>query len=157
VTQILLGSLLLSAIHAFIPNHWIPLVAIARAEGWRRSETLAITAISGLAHVSSTILIGVVAGRLGQELASRYAAAAAVVAPSVLIGLGVVYLALDVAARRRHHHGFEPGERKGRLSALAGRIPLRRHVLLPASRSRRTLRRRPRMAGSPSSLSCISW
>jgi hypothetical protein len=116
VTQILLGSLLLSAIHAFIPNHWIPLVAIARAEGWSRSEALAITAISGLAHVTSTILIGVAAGLLGQELANRYAAAAAVVAPSVLIGLGVVYLALDVAGRRRHHHGFEAGVPKGRLS-----------------------------------------
>jgi hypothetical protein len=87
LTQILLGSLLLSAIHALIPNHWIPLVAIGRAEGWSRSETLAFTGITGLAHVTSTILIGVVVGLLGHELSTRYAAVASVVAPAVLIGL----------------------------------------------------------------------
>jgi hypothetical protein len=119
VTQILLGSLLLSAIHAFIPNHWIPLVAIGRAEGWTRSETLATTAIAGLAHVTSTILIGVVAGLLGQELSTRYAAVTAVVAPSILIGLGALYLALDVAGRRRHHHALEAKERKRSLSRFS--------------------------------------
>ena len=90
MTQILLGSLLLSAIHALIPNHWIPLVAIGRAEGWRRSETLAVTAITGLAHVTSTILIGIVAGLLGYELSTRYSSLTAIMAPLILIGLGVV-------------------------------------------------------------------
>jgi hypothetical protein len=122
LTQILLGSLLLSAIHALIPNHWIPLVAIGRAEKWRRSETLAITAISGIAHVTSTILIGIVAGLLGHELSTRYAAVTSVVAPVILIGLGVIYLALDVAGRRRHHHRFEvrkPGSKVSRFSLVA--------------------------------------
>ena len=68
MTQLLIGSLLLSSIHALIPNHWIPLVAIGRAQGWSRSETLVITGISGLAHVISTILIGVIVGLLGHRL-----------------------------------------------------------------------------------------
>jgi nickel/cobalt exporter len=106
VTQILLGSLLLSATHASIPNHWIPLVSIGRAEGWSRSETLAITGISGLAHVISTIAIGLLAGLLGHGLSSRHSLLASVLAPSVLAGLGIVYLALDVTARRRHRHGL---------------------------------------------------
>jgi len=119
LTQILLGSLLLSAIHAFIPNHWIPLVAIGRAEGWSRSETLAITGITGLAHVTSTILIGIVAGFLGHELSTRYAAVASVVAPSILIGFGVVYLLMDVAGRRHHHHHFETRERGSKASRFS--------------------------------------
>ena len=119
MTQILLGSLLLSAIHALIPNHWIPLVAIGRAEGWNRSETLTITGITGLAHVTSTILIGVVVGLLGYELSTRYASVTSVMAPLVLIGLGVVYLALEVAGRSRHHHHFETGEQTGKISRVS--------------------------------------
>ncbi len=122
MTQVLLGSLLLSATHAFIPNHWIPLVAIGRAEGWSRSETLAITGITGLAHVISTILIGVLVGLLGHGLSTRHSLVASVVAPSVLVGLGVVYLALDVTARRRHRHHFATvgrGKKVSRFSIVA--------------------------------------
>jgi hypothetical protein len=114
LTQILLGSLLLSAIHAFIPNHWIPLVAIGRSEGWSRPETLTFTGITGLAHVTSTILIGVVAGLLGHELSTRYSAMASVVAPAVLIGLGLIYLALEFTGRRHSHSHFEtPAPERG--------------------------------------------
>jgi hypothetical protein len=119
LTQILLGSLLLSAIHALIPNHWIPLVAIGRAQGWSRSETLAFTGITGLAHVTSTILIGVVAGLLGYGLSTRYSEVASVVAPAVLIGLGVIYLVFEVIGRRRRHHHFETSERGGTVSRFS--------------------------------------
>jgi hypothetical protein len=118
LTQILLGSLLLSAIHALIPNHWIPLVAIGRAEGWSRAETLATTAIAGLAHVLSTILIGIAAGLLGRELATRYASLATVVAPSILVGLGCFYLISDIAGRSHHHH-FETPTRRSDASRLS--------------------------------------
>lgn len=119
MTQILLGSLLLSAIHALIPNHWIPLVAIGRAEGWSRSETLTITGITGLAHVTSTILIGVVVGLLGYELSTRYSSVTSVMAPLVLIGLGGVYLVLEFAGRRRQHHHFETPERGSTVSRVS--------------------------------------
>jgi hypothetical protein len=119
LTQILLGSLLLSAIHALIPNHWIPLVAVGRAQGWSRSETLAFTGITGLAHVTSTILIGVVAGLLGYELSTRYSVVASVVAPAVLIGLGIVYLVLEVLGRRRRHHHFATPARGGTVSRFS--------------------------------------
>jgi hypothetical protein len=32
--DLLAGSILLSIIHAAIPNHWIPVVMIGRAEKW---------------------------------------------------------------------------------------------------------------------------
>lgn len=56
--QIILGSILLTVIHAFVPNHWIPLLAIGKVEHWSRRETLSATAIAGLALTLSTIIIG---------------------------------------------------------------------------------------------------
>jgi len=51
--QIFLGSLLLSVIHALIPNHWIPLIAISKAEKWTIKETLFATFITGFSHMIS--------------------------------------------------------------------------------------------------------
>ena len=37
--QILTGSILISVLHAIIPNHWLPVLAIGRKEGWSLAET----------------------------------------------------------------------------------------------------------------------
>jgi hypothetical protein len=117
--QVLLGSFLLSVVHACIPNHWIPLVAIGRTERWGRSEALLFTAIVGLAHASSTIFIGILVGLLGYELSARYSAITSIAAPSLLIFLGIVYLVWDLAARRRHHHHLEKADRGNKTSKLS--------------------------------------
>jgi hypothetical protein len=117
--QVLLGSFLLSVVHACIPNHWIPLVVIGRAERWGRSEALLFTTVVGLAHASSTILIGILVGLLGYELSARHSAITSIAAPSLLIALGVVYLVWDLAARRRHRHHFEQAGRGNKTSKLS--------------------------------------
>jgi hypothetical protein len=92
--QIALGSILLSLIHALIPNHWIPLVAIGRTEKWSRSETLVATGIAGFAHTASTVIIGIIVGSVGYELSGRYSSLVTIVGPSILVLLGTVYLVL---------------------------------------------------------------
>jgi hypothetical protein len=119
LTQIVFGSLLLSSIHAAIPNHWLPLVAVAKAQQWARSETLLITAVAGFAHVSSTVLIGILVGLLGYRLSTDYASITSIVAPAILIGLGVIYLILDLAARRHRHVHIEQGDRGRRVSRFS--------------------------------------
>ena len=56
--SIIIGSLLISLLHAVIPNHWLPVLAIGKKEGWSLAETSRITFIAGMAHVISTIIIG---------------------------------------------------------------------------------------------------
>ncbi|MCH8028150.1 MAG: hypothetical protein IID63_08520 [candidate division Zixibacteria bacterium] len=102
--QLIIGSLLLSVVHAAIPNHWIPLVALGRTENWSKKETLVITAITGFAHTASTIIIGVFVGFLGYELSTRYFSIISVVAPAILIGLGIIYVIADFYGGHHHHH-----------------------------------------------------
>lgn len=117
--QILIGSFVLSIVHASIPNHWIPLVAIGKAENWSRREVLWITAIVGGAHTISTILIGIIIGLLGYKLSSGYELVRRVIAPLILIVLGVIYLILD---QKGHHHGklseINPVSRKSKLAII---------------------------------------
>jgi nickel/cobalt transporter (NicO) family protein len=102
--QIFLGSLLLSLIHALIPHHWIPIIAISKTEKWTTKEAIFATFITGLSHMISTIVIGIIVGFVGIKLAESYNAITSIVAPSILLVIGIIYLILDFRAGHHHHH-----------------------------------------------------
>lgn len=110
LAQILLGSLVLSVIHAVIPNHWMPLVAVGKAENWSRQEIWWATAWTGAAHTASTILIGLVIGFFGYKLAANYEFVTRVVAPLILISLGLVYFIADVSGKSVGHRHLSSHE-----------------------------------------------
>ena len=100
---------MLCVIHASIPNHWVPLIALGKAEGWTRGQTLWSTAIAGFAHMLSTIIIGIIVGFIGYKLADAYELIAEIVAPSILVILGIVYIAMDRMHAHHHHLRESPG------------------------------------------------
>jgi nickel/cobalt exporter len=100
--QIFIGSLLLSLIHALIPNHWIPLIAISKTEKWTQYQTLWATLITGFSHTLSTIAIGIIIGLIGYRLSASYSIISTVAAPVILTCLGFIYVILDI--RHGHHH-----------------------------------------------------
>ena len=102
--QILIGSLILSTIHALIPNHWLPLIAVGKTEKWTQNQTLLATIITGVAHTLSTIIIGILVGLAGFKLSASYSVISETIAPAILIGLGMIYVILDF---RHHHHHHE--------------------------------------------------
>lgn len=99
--QLLLGILLLGFVHALIPNHWLPLVAVAKAENWSKKDVTKIAFLSALAHVSGTVLLGIVLGNVGQTLAHRYDDYVHVIAPVLLIVFGLIYFTINLP---HHHH-----------------------------------------------------
>ena len=105
--QIFLGSLLLSIIHSSIPNHWLPLIAISKSENWSRKETMAATAIAGFSHTTSTILIGMLVGLLGFKLSENYEPVVRIIAPGVLIALGIIYNFTGMKHSHSHFHDAE--------------------------------------------------
>jgi len=116
--QIVSGSLLLSLVHATIPNHWLPIVAISKTENWTMRETLNITIIIGMAHIASTILFGILIGVLGISLSERYEEYLHWIAPAILILLGLIYIATDFLHHEHHHNHFEGVEKQKSKSAI---------------------------------------
>jgi len=120
MTEILIGSLVLSVIHATIPNHWIPLVAIGKTENWSRNETLWVTVIAGSAHTISTILVGIIIGLVGYKLSSTHEFVTRVVAPLILVTLGLFYLIVDLKNFHHSRNLVETGSisKKSKLSII---------------------------------------
>ncbi|MEO8768553.1 MAG: hypothetical protein ABI402_00655 [Ferruginibacter sp.] len=98
--SILIGSLLLSLLHAVIPNHWLPILAIGRKENWTIQEVSKVTFISGLAHAVSTIVLGIILGLLGLKLADEIKHFTHFIAPALLILIGIFF----IYQHHRHKH-----------------------------------------------------
>jgi len=94
--SIITGSLIISLLHAVIPNHWLPILAIGKKERWTTAEVTKVTLICGLAHGLSTILIGVILSIVGAKLEGSLTHFTSVIAPIILISIGIVFI-------YRHH------------------------------------------------------
>ena len=120
MTHLLVSAFLLSIVHAAIPNHWLPIVAIAKGEKWSRGLTLRVTFIAGIAHITSTIIIGLLVGWAGYEFSERYNQIFKWLAPAILGGLGLIYMLLHLKEYFSHSHHHHHDENKiNRISVAA--------------------------------------
>ena len=55
----------------------------------------------------STIIIGIIVGFVGIKLAESYSAITKIIAPTILLVIGIIYLVLDYRAAHHHNHHFE--------------------------------------------------
>ena len=117
--QIISGSFLLSIIHASIPNHWLPMITLGKTEKWSHHETLRATGIIGFAHISSTVLIGLLVGFAGFKLSEIYENLMHWIAPAVLIGIGLIYILINILHKNHahHHHHYKINNQKKRSRA----------------------------------------
>lgn len=102
--SVVTGTVLLAMVHALIPNHWLPLVAVARAEKWKVKDVTTITFFSALAHVLGTVALGLVLGLIGKELSEKYGKAINVASSIVLIVFGLIYYTVNLP---HHHHSSQ--------------------------------------------------
>jgi len=101
--SVIAGTVLLAIVHALIPNHWLPLVAVARAEGWKQREVTSVTFLAALAHVTGTVILGMVLGFIGKELQEEYGRIIDLVSAVLLIVFGLIYFTVNLP----HHHHSE--------------------------------------------------
>jgi nickel/cobalt transporter (NicO) family protein len=115
--SIIIGSLLISLLHAVIPNHWLPILAIGKKEGWDLAKINRITFLAGVSHVISTVIIGILLGMIGRELTTFIEDFTRIIGPSILILMGLYFM-------RQHyiHHHFhlqqEQVRKKGKTAII---------------------------------------
>lgn len=134
--DVILAAVGVGFIHTLTgPDHYLPFVMLARAREWSRLKTILITAVCGVGHVTSSILLGffgvvagVAVGRIEGVEGFRGGIAA-----WLLVGFGLAYALWGIrkALRKRqgiefhehgghshlhshgdHHHVHEDGEKK---------------------------------------------
>lgn len=122
--QLIIGSVSLSIVHASIPNHWIPLIAIGKAEHWSTRQTISATIITGFAHILSTVIVGILIGFAGYKLSESHSPVTVYFASIVLVTIGLIYLIIDSVKIHDHHHhlqnfpGSEQKKTKSRITLI---------------------------------------
>ncbi|MEW6226767.1 MAG: hypothetical protein AB1700_01560 [Bacillota bacterium] len=92
-TYVLVGTAAAAAAgHALIPDHWLPYVLAAKARGMSRSRATIMAGIGALAHLFSTVLIGLVFTLAGSVVATDVSAGLDQFVGVAVIGLGLYFV-----------------------------------------------------------------
>lgn len=123
---VLLGSAIgVAFVHTLIGiDHSLPFVVLGKANGWSLRKTLGLTTVCGVAHVSSSVVLGMLGIGLGTAIAGLEAieASRGTLAAWTLIVFGLVYTGWAVSRRRRvtrhthQHDGLVHSHADGRAS-----------------------------------------
>ena len=120
--ELFVSVLAISILHAILPNHWLPVVAIARQFGWSGRKTAWITVLAAFSHSLSTVIIGIILA-LGGITLDGFLPYFRFVAAGILILLGGLFI-----WRHQHHMHFHlrdiPLDTKSSLSAIIGTLML---------------------------------
>jgi len=99
------------------PDHYIPFVAMAHAKKWSSMKTLCVTALCGLGHIASSVLLGIIGIALGIAVTKLefIESFRGNLAAWAMIACGLMYFAWGIrkACRKRPHqhaHLHEDGD-----------------------------------------------
>ncbi len=116
-------------------DHTLPFLVLGKAQGWSIKKVLGLTAICGVAHVMSSVVLASAGIALGVSV-QRFEAVQKIrgdVAAWALILFGLTYAAWSFAKSRRlqgHLHSHEDGH-------LHAHIPQEKHGILDAVEKRK--------------------
>ena len=121
--NLLAGTAAIAVTHTLLgPDHYLPFVMMAHAGRWSRAKTARVTALCGLGHVASSLVLGalgVLAGMAVHRM-QGWESARGDWAAWGLVGLGVAYALWGLRRAIRegqglvpHSHGFVHVHRHG--------------------------------------------
>ena len=95
----MMSAFTLGLIHTLLgPDHYLPFIVLSKARNWSRKKTMWITFISGLGHVSGSVILGVIGIALGFSLSKleAFEASRGSLVGWMLIAFGVLYTAYGI-------------------------------------------------------------
>ena len=109
-TELLSTAMTIGILHTAIGlDHYIPFVAMSKANNWTFAKTAAVVFVCGIAHVLSSVVLGLLGILLGAQLTSVLGIQhfRAEIALWFLIAFGFVYMLIGIAGaikNKPHKH-----------------------------------------------------
>ena len=79
------------SLHALAPDHWAPVAALARAQRWSAGRTARVTVLCGFGHVTTSVVLGVLAVLFGLGLVAAFGRRLESWGGLLLIAFGLAY------------------------------------------------------------------
>lgn len=102
---LVVSTLGVAVVHALAPDHWVPFVAIGRAQQWSVKKLVLVTTLAGIGHVGSSVVLGLIGLALGFLLKGiqAFESARGEIAGVILIGFGLAYAVWGLKQARHAH------------------------------------------------------
>jgi ABC-type nickel/cobalt efflux system permease component RcnA len=94
--------------HSVLPDHWVPLAVIARANRWSLARTARTSLLASLGHVGASLLLGLVFAAAGLALRQDIVAMEGQIVGGILVLTGLGFLAWALLTRGRQHAHAHP-------------------------------------------------
>jgi ABC-type nickel/cobalt efflux system permease component RcnA len=105
---LLIGAVLaVGVFHTMVPDHWLPIVLMARQRKWSTRQTALAALQAGTGHTVSTLLIAVLFWGAGAAIATRFSAWVETATSVALVGFGL-WVAIGAWREIGHEHRQEP-------------------------------------------------
>ena len=91
--------------HAILPDHWVPLAVLGRANRYPVRRVARLSTLAGVAHVLVSLVLGGIIIAVGLQLRGTIQSAQGTIVGTVLILTGAGFAAVELARARRRHAG----------------------------------------------------
>lgn len=98
---LLLAVTAVGILHTLVPDHWAPIVLLARQYGWERSRVARVAFGAGLGHALSTLALGVLVWAGGAIFAQKFGHVVGIASSVALITFGA-WVAIGAVRELRH-------------------------------------------------------
>ena len=89
--------------HAILPDHWVPLAVLGRANNYPVRRVARLSGLAGIAHVLVSLVLGGVIIAVGLQLRGTIQSAQSTIVGTVLILTGAGFAAVELSRARRRH------------------------------------------------------
>ncbi len=91
--------------HAILPDHWVPLAVVGRAQRYPLGRVARLSLLAGIAHVLVSLVLGAIIIAIGLQFRSAVQSAQDTIIGVVLILTGAGFAALHLGGRGHTHAG----------------------------------------------------
>lgn len=113
-------------LHTMVPDHWLPIAAIARQQAWSKAQTFRASLKAATGHVITTLVIAAVLWVADLAAAKRFGGIVDLVSSLALIAFGswIGISALRTIRRGHSHHSHDQLGRSTALVLILGSSPV---------------------------------
>ncbi|HVU67520.1 MAG TPA: hypothetical protein VHD63_10345 [Ktedonobacteraceae bacterium] len=101
---------MVAILHSILPDHWVPLAVVARAQRWSLLRVGRITFLASLGHVLASLVLGGIIALIGLQFQREIDTQQGHIVGAVLILTGLLFLLWSRFGRGPHGHRHGPGQ-----------------------------------------------
>ena len=103
IALLILAAGTVAILHSILPDHWVPLAVVARAERWSIGRVARLSALASVGHVLTSVILGGIIAVVGLQFQRQIDVQQGHLIGSVLIVTGLAFLVWGLTGHGHHH------------------------------------------------------